>query len=280
MKRLLNTRNLTIALYILAAFLAGFVLGFSKGSDFGRINNTEVRNQMLDMKPYDASLPVRDLEYSDISPAGCTIKFNTDHKPKSEMDSEYLEDLSVEYTIYPSDMFTVTPVKYLTLDDHLYLAEMEIYPEGGTLMFRVIEGTLIDNRGSLWFYIDLPRPDGQTVLPPPYHQEDLFTMRETPSGAIDNGYSKIKDTLQVINGKLEQDIHIKLGRVRILITPDAQGKTSITFFHSEHANVGKRAQTVGLGIGQIPLEDWYEAKSQGISFQDFITTYRHRDDLP
>ncbi len=111
------------------------------------------------------------------------------------------------------------------------------------------------------------------VLPPPYRQSDLFTMRETPPGAIDNGSSKIKETIQVINGKLEQDIHLKLGRVNILIKPDNNGNPSITFSSSDLSNSGHAIMTVGLGRNQIPLREWYQAKAQGISFQDFTKNY-------
>lgn len=111
------------------------------------------------------------------------------------------------------------------------------------------------------------------VLPPPYRQEDMFTMRETPSGAIDNGSSSPKNTIQIINGRLEQKINLTLGRANILVKPDANGKPSITFSHSNLSNKGGRSQTVGLGIGQIPLHEWYQAKAQGITFQEFTTNY-------
>ena len=74
--------------------------------------------------------------------------------------------LSCEWTIYPSDIFTLSPLELVALEDYLFRVDIETYPEGGTVMFRVIDNE--KNKGSLWFYIDLPRPQEQTVLPPPY----------------------------------------------------------------------------------------------------------------
>ena len=52
-KTLLNTKNLLIAMYIGLALLCGFVLGLRMGTIEGARNNTEVRNQMLNIEPYD-----------------------------------------------------------------------------------------------------------------------------------------------------------------------------------------------------------------------------------
>lgn len=111
------------------------------------------------------------------------------------------------------------------------------------------------------------------VIPPPYKQEDLFTVRNTPPGAIDNGLGGIRDTLQIIDGNLTEEVIIKLGHVNIRITPNGKDKPSITFFNTEYSNVGKRTKTVGRGIGQIPIIEWYKAKIQGITFKDFIGNY-------
>jgi len=112
------------------------------------------------------------------------------------------------------------------------------------------------------------------ILLPPYKQEDMFTMRETPPGAIDNGSSSPKDTIQIIEGKLEQEVRLLIGRTNVLIKPDTDGKPSITFTHSKLSNIGQRSQTVGLGKGQIPLREWYQARAQGITFQDFVSNYQ------
>jgi len=170
MKRLFNTKNLLIALYIAVAFLGGFVFGLRMGYIDGSQHTDEIRNQMLDIKPYDASLLLNDLTYYDISPSGCTIEFNTSHHPKPEIDTSYLEELLCQWTIYPSDCFYTANVTYPLFSKCLYRAKIETYPEGGTLMFRIIDKNLPEiNRGSLWFYIDLPRSDDpNAILPPPY----------------------------------------------------------------------------------------------------------------
>ncbi len=124
------------------------------------------------------------------------------------------------------------------------------------------------------------RPQGGAmwkVLPPPYRQEDIFTMRQTPLGAKDDGYSKVCESLQVIGGELIQDVNIKLGHLTMHISKN-NDKLSITYTTLEEvANVGKREETVGMGKGQIPIEAWHEAKAQGISLSSFKKTYLDTD---
>ncbi len=165
MRRLLNAKNLLIAMYILVSFLGGFALGLCEGTSFGMRNNTEVRNQILDIKPYDASLEIKDLEYSDISPSGFTALFNTNKTRGNTIYGDDVYDLECEWAVYPSDIFTIVPISIRMFDKPSLRATIETYPEGGTVMFRFIRTE--ENTGSLWYYIDLPRPD-ETILPPPY----------------------------------------------------------------------------------------------------------------
>ncbi len=114
------------------------------------------------------------------------------------------------------------------------------------------------------------------ILPPPYRQEDFFTMRETPPGAVDDGWSgkgMTKKSLQIIGGLPENNIeNIDLGWARININV-AGGKPEIEYVHDEDSNTGQRSETVGMGKGQIPVGAWDEAKAQGIPYEEFIRTY-------
>jgi hypothetical protein len=124
------------------------------------------------------------------------------------------------------------------------------------------------------------RPEGGAmykVLPPPYRQEDFFTMREPPPGYEDMGWrgkGSVKKSLQIIGGLPENNIEgIDLGWARININVEG-GKPDIEYVHDKEANVGERSKTVGMGKGQIPLEAWDEAKSQGVPYEEFIRSYR------
>jgi hypothetical protein len=115
------------------------------------------------------------------------------------------------------------------------------------------------------------------VLPPPYRQEDFFTMREPPPGYRDMGWrgkGSVKKSLQIIGGLPENNIeNIDLGWARININVEG-GKPDIEYVHDKEANVGERSKTVGMGKGQIPLEEWDNAKAQGVPYEDFIRSYR------
>ena len=117
------------------------------------------------------------------------------------------------------------------------------------------------------------RPEGGAMwklLLPPYEQDTLFTTHSMPPGAIDNGLNKPHETIQIIGGILVDDIYVSLGYQNILISQNQSGgRPSITFKQGSKANVDARSKTVGMGIGQIPLDNWYKAKAQGISFSDF-----------
>lgn len=107
------------------------------------------------------------------------------------------------------------------------------------------------------------------VLPPPYRQEDMFIMRFTPPGAIDNLNNSVSKTLQVLDGILAQDVDISIGITNLHISAN-NGQPIATFNNSPISNTGKRDNTIGMGEGQIPIDVWKRAKSQGIS----LATYR------
>lgn len=163
----------SIILYVCCGLIVGLSIGFTCGLKLGYgdgvKHTTEIRNEMLDIQPYDTNLQISDLEYSDISPAGFTVYFNTKHTKSNTIEFDDINGLVCEWAVYPSDIFTISDVKLRVLADPALFAKIEKYPEGGTVMFRIVEQKL--NRGSLWFYIDLPRPD-DAVLPPPYMPDE------------------------------------------------------------------------------------------------------------
>ena len=169
MKKHLNTKNALIVLYVLLALGGGWVWGFGQGSNFGRINNTEVRNQILDIKPYDTSLEIKNLEYSDVSPAGFTIEFDTNKTTGHEIAFDDINGLVIEWGVYPSNIFQIDDIQLKLLGKPSLRAIVEKYPEGGTVGFRIVDQKT--NTGSLWYYINLPRPEEGSVLPPPYRPE-------------------------------------------------------------------------------------------------------------
>ena len=124
-------------------------------------------------------------------------------------------------------------------------------------------------------------PQGGTmwrVLPPPYRQEDIFVMRQTPPGATHyDEYSDINDTLQVIGGELPNDFYADLnsGIVNYRISFD-NGKLSITYKSSSKSNIGERSQTIGMGNGQIPIKEWNQAKRNGIRLDTFKAAYLNK----
>ena len=148
--------------------VSGWVLGMSEGYTYGTRNTTELQNQMLDIEPYDASLEINDLEYGDISSSGFTVYFNTNKTTGSVISGDDTYDLACEWVVYPSDIFTRTPIQIRLMDKPALVAVIKTFPEGGTCMFRIIAEER--NYGSNWFYINLPRYDN-AVLPPPYFKE-------------------------------------------------------------------------------------------------------------
>lgn len=165
-----STKNLLIAMAIVLALLGGFVSGLRIGTIDGSRHTTEKRNEMLDLKPYDASLEIKDLEYSNISPAGCTITFNTNKTTGHTIHFEDINGLVCEWGVYPSDVLTIAEVYLIVLGDNALRAKIETFPEGGTVFFRIVDQKT--NTGSIWFYIDLPRSeDPNAIMPPPYMQD-------------------------------------------------------------------------------------------------------------
>lgn len=110
------------------------------------------------------------------------------------------------------------------------------------------------------------------VLPPPYHQEDKFTLRRLPPGATDNKYLTIRETIQVINGILSENVSINMGSFNMHISPNGN-KLNVTFTTGINTNVGTRSQTIGFGKGQIPIQAWRDAKAKGININDFKANY-------
>jgi hypothetical protein len=106
-----------------------------------------------------------------------------------------------------------------------------------------------------------------------YLKENAFIMRRTPKGAKEpNGQKGVAETIQILNGKLKQPIDIKLGWINYYIVPTDKG-LSVTTSSNDLANKGQRQQTIGEGIGQIPVQEWKIAKAQGISLSEFKNNY-------
>jgi len=77
-----------------------------------------------------------------------------------------------------------------------------------------------------------------------------------------------------VGGNPPTDIeNLDLGFVKINIR-FASGEPLIEFVQDEDANAGQKSQTIGMGRGQIPVEDWQEAKDRGVKYKDFIKQYR------
>lgn len=115
------------------------------------------------------------------------------------------------------------------------------------------------------------------VLPPPYRQEDLETIRYDPLGVTKyaTGEGSAFKTLEVIGGVPPTDIeNLDLGWARINIRRIGGEEVEIEYVHDVESNVGERHETVGMGEGQIPIEAWDEAKARGVEFEDFVRDYR------
>ena len=154
MKQIFANKYITISSYISLALVIGLVLGLRIGYSDGVQRTTEIRNQMLDIKPYDASLEIKNLEYDNISPSRFTIYFDTNKTTGNTISGNDVYDLAVEWTVYPSDIFTRTPIKIRAFDRPSLTVTIEKFPEGGIVMFRILRED--KNLGSLWYYINLP----------------------------------------------------------------------------------------------------------------------------
>jgi len=117
------------------------------------------------------------------------------------------------------------------------------------------------------------RPDGGPmwrVLPPPYKQEDMFTMRTTPPGAAAREGNGPYETLQVIGGVLSEAITFDVGYSRFTVSPLPDGKVNIQAGHApDKSNTGTYFDTVGTGYGQLSIKAWRQAKAKGMTFADF-----------
>jgi len=136
-------------------------------------------------------------------------------------------------------------------------------------MQRIKPCTLVWVQGRPW--------DGPMwrVLPPPYREEDRFTMRMTPPGATDNGGSNIYTTLQVIGGgELTSDLDIPQGYLTIHINASDRSKPQATVVHNLKSNNGRRMECVGMGQGQIPISLWQRAKAYGWKLASFRVSYQ------
>jgi hypothetical protein len=120
--------------------------------------------------------------------------------------------------------------------------------------------------GAMWRLIP-PDNNGK------YLKENAFIMRQTPKGAIEpNGQKGVLGTIQILNGKLKEPIDIELGWINYHVVPTDKG-LSVTALCNNRANIGERQKTIGQGRGQIPVEEWLTAKSQGISLSEFKDNY-------
>ena len=129
------------------------------------------------------------------------------------------------------------------------------------------------------------RPQGggmYKVLPPPYLQDDMFTMRRPPPGYLDEGFTgegSAFKSLQIIGGNPPESVeNIDLGFVKINVKLEA-GKPVISYAQDEDANVGKREFTIGMGEGQIPVEVAQSAKEAGVSGSELIQKVKAGEDI-
>jgi hypothetical protein len=135
------------------------------------------------------------------------------------------------------------------------------------------EGTIIVLQGR-------PQYKGETTAPmfkvlvPPY--DEFFTTRQTPKGYVDEGFTgkgSAFKSVQII-GKLDKPVrNVDLGFVKVDVDI-VDGKPVISYAQDESSNSGERSMTVGMGKGQIPIEEWDKAKSEGVSYEDFIASYQ------
>jgi len=134
---------------------------------------------------------------------------------------------------------------------------------------KIVPGTVVWIQG---------RPTGGAMfrlLPPPYTDEDGFTMRVPPPDYIDEGLSgkgSAFKSVQVIGGLPPENIeNVDLGIMKININVES-GKPVISYAQDVEANVGAREETIGMGEGQIPIEVWKEAKAEGVSVEELRAT--------
>ena len=111
----------------------------------------------------DYTLYLININYTDISPAGVTITFSI----SNNISCDYFLCMS---SIYPLDIWNSSNVNYI---NNLYNTRIEIFPEGGTLLFWIIG---YDSTKIIYisheYHIDLPRSNDLTIISPPYLPTD------------------------------------------------------------------------------------------------------------
>ncbi|MFA5152918.1 MAG: hypothetical protein WC554_10185, partial [Clostridia bacterium] len=120
------------------------------------------------------------------------------------------------------------------------------------------------------------RPYGGAMykyIVPPYREENMHTTRVNPKGYVDAGLSgegSAFKSIQVVGGAPPSNIeNVDLGFVRINISLEG-GKPVISYAQDEDANAGERSTTIGMGEGQIPIDEWEQAKAQGKTKEELI----------
>jgi hypothetical protein len=121
------------------------------------------------------------------------------------------------------------------------------------------------------------------VLPPPYHAEDLYTVRQAPIGAYkfpDNlGKGLAYRTFQIIGKPAVDEATADIGWTTVTVKHQKGNNYEIKFGQNSEANVGKREETIGMGVGQIPIEVAEAAKAEGISPTELREKVKSGEDI-
>ena len=153
----------------------------------------------------------------------------------------------------------------------------EIIPTGKETSPNVPAGSWvwvqgIPNGGAMW-----------KVLPPPYKEEDLYTIRHAPVGAYkfpDNlGKGLAYRTFQIIGKPAVDEATANLGWTTVTVKHQKGNNYEIKFGQNSEANVGKREETIGMGQGQIPIEVADAAKAEGISPTELREKVKSGEDI-
>lgn len=162
----MNKDKLLTALSSLGLIMIGVIFGwisyepivvrFAYGDNYTFSKSSVNAPSSHIIPPHQESMEVEITSITSVSPSGFYINFTT----------ETQKELFIEWCQYPSDIFVCDPCRTDDGFNHNYC--LEIYPEGGTVVFRFYEGALEEFRNTRWFYQNLPRPDNGTIIPPPY----------------------------------------------------------------------------------------------------------------
>ena len=121
------------------------------------------------------------------------------------------------------------------------------------------------------------------VLPPPYKEEDLYTIRHAPVGTYkfpDNlGKGLAYRTFQIIGKPAVEEATANLGWTTVTVKHQKGNNYEIKFGQNSEANVGKREETIGMGQGQIPIEVADAAKAEGISPTELREKVKSGEDI-